>query len=170
MPTVRVNDIDLYYEAAGAGSPLMLLHGLGSSTQDWEYQMEEFARSHRVIALDVRGHGRSAKPSGPYSVAQFARDAVAALHALDASPAHVAGLSMGGMIAFQMAVDAPEAVRSLVIVNSGPAMILQKLSQRLAIRSRFAIVRMFGMAALGRMVAKAVFPEPGQEKLREKFT
>jgi 3-oxoadipate enol-lactonase len=79
------------------------------------------------------------------------------------------GLSMGGMIAFQMAVDAPQAVRSLVIVNSGPAMILRKMGQRALLRLRFAIVRLFGMRPLGRMLAQALFPAPEQDALRRKF-
>jgi len=169
MATVRVNDIDLYYESAGEGAPVLLLHGLGSSTRDWEYQIPPLAQSHRVIAMDVRGHGRSDKPPGPYSVKQFASDAVALLRAVDAAPAHLVGLSMGGMIAFQMAVDSPEAVRSLTIVNSGPAMILRTLSQKLLIQSRYAVVRIFGMRALARMVAGPLFPKPEQAELRKKF-
>jgi pimeloyl-ACP methyl ester carboxylesterase len=119
--------------------------------------------------MDVRGHGRSAKPPGPYSVKLFTEDAVALLRALNALPAHIVGLSMGGMIAFQMAVDSPEAVRSLVIVNSGPAMILRTFSQRMLIRSRFAIIRLFGMGALGKMVAGPLFPKPEQVELRQRF-
>ncbi|HWZ30489.1 MAG TPA: alpha/beta hydrolase [Bryobacteraceae bacterium] len=169
MATVRINDVDLYYESAGEGAPVLLLHGLGSSTRDWEYQIPPLAQSHRVIAMDVRGHGRSAKPPGPYSVKQFASDAVALLRALDATPAHVVGLSMGGMIAFQMAVDSPETVRSLTIINSGPAMILRTVSQKLLIQSRYAVVRIFGMRALARMVAGPLFPQPEQAELRKKF-
>lgn len=169
MPVIGVDATDLYYEEAGSGPPVLLIHGLGSSTRDWEYQVPALAQEYRVITFDVRGHGRSGKPPGPYGVPLFARDAVALLRALNAAPAHVVGLSMGGMIAFQMAVDAPECVNSLVIANSGPSMILQKLSQRAMIRFRFAVVRLFGMKALGRMVATPVFPKPGQEALRRRF-
>jgi 3-oxoadipate enol-lactonase len=169
MPFFRSGGVDLYYETAGEGPPVLFLHGLGSSTRDWEYQAAEFARSHRVIAMDVRGHGRSAKPPGPYSVPMFTADAVALLRSLDAAPAHIVGLSMGGMIGFQMAVDAPEVVRSMVIVNSGPAMILRAFSQRVLIQSRFAVIRLFGMRALGRMVAGPLFPKPEQAGLRQRF-
>ena len=165
MPILR----DLYYESMGDGPPVLLIHGLGGRSSDWEYQIPELARSHRVIAMDVRGHGRSAKPHGPYSLKQFAADAVMLLRELEAAPAHVVGLSMGGMIAFQMAVDSPDAVRSLTIVNSGPAMILRKFSQRALIQSRYAIVRLFGMRALAKMVAGPLFPKPEQAALRKKF-
>ena len=169
MPTFRSGDADLCYEEYGAGPPVLLLHGLGSSARDWEFQIPELARSHRVIAMDARGHGRSSKPPGPYSVAQFAKDAIALLCRLNAVPAHIVGLSMGGMIAFQMAVDTPDAVRSLVIANSGPAMILRTMRLRTMIRLRFLVVRLFGMRALGRMIAGPVFPNAGQEHLQQRF-
>ena len=167
MPTASVNGIDVNYETAGpAEAPVVLLvHGLGSSTRDWEYQTPILARAHRVIAMDVRGHGRSSRPPGPYSVAQFAGDAVSLLRVLNAAPAHVIGLSMGGMIAFQMAVDAPEAVRSLTIINSGPAMILHG-AQKLTILMRFAVVKLFGMGKMAEIIAKKVLPQPDQAELR----
>ena len=166
MPTVNVNGMELYYEVAGEGPPVLLLHGLGSSARDWEYQTPELGRSYRVITMDVRGHGRSSRPPGPYSVAQFSQDALALLRALNATPAHIVGLSMGGMIAFQMAVDNPDAVRSLAIINSGPAMILHGM-QKAVLATRFAVVRLFGMKTMGGMIAKKVFPLPGQAGLRQ---
>jgi len=168
MPTACLNGIEVYYETAGEGQPVLLLHGLGSSARDWEYQTPDLARSYRVIAMDVRGHGRSNRPAGPYSVAQFAQDAVALLRMLDAMPAHVVGLSMGGMTAFQMAVDAPEAVRSLTIINSGPAMILHGM-QKAALALRFTVVRLLGMKTMGGMIARKVFPLPDQAALRRKL-
>ena len=70
---IEINSVELYYETAGEGEPLLLLHGLGSSVRDWENQISEMAKSYRVIACDVRGSGRSSKPPGPYSVEQWAR-------------------------------------------------------------------------------------------------
>ena len=74
MPIVNLEAISLYYEEHGAGEPLLFLHGLGSDGRSWEYQRDVFAQQFRVILVDVRGHGRSAKPPGPYSVPQFAAD------------------------------------------------------------------------------------------------
>ena len=169
MPKIRVNDVEIYYETAGAGETLLLIHGLGSSAQDWERQVGEMARRYRVIAYDVRGHGRSEKPAGPYSVPQFARDAAELLRALEAGPAHICGLSMGGMIAFQMAVDFPELVRSLIIVNSAPAMVLTKLKERALVGLRVVVVKCFGVGAMGKILAKQLFPRTEQQELRETF-
>lgn len=119
MPTINLENVSLYYEEQGAGEPLLLLHGLGSNGRSWEYQVEPFARQYRVIVPDVRGHGRSAKPTGPYSVSQFANDIFNLLDHLQIDRFHLVGLSMGGMIGFQMAVDRPERLKSMTIVNSG---------------------------------------------------
>src|SRR5690349_11685293 len=161
MAVLHLNDVDLYYESRGSGAPVLFLHGLGGCVADWEHQAEAFA-SFRAIAMDVRGHGRSAKPRGPYTGAQFANDAVDLLRALAAAPAHVIGLSMGGMIAFQMAVDFPECVRTLTIVNSGPEMILRTPIEQQSIQARYSIVRDHGMAALAKIVAAPLFPKPEQ--------
>lgn len=169
MPIIHVNGIDLYYESHGAGDPVLLVHGLGSSTLDWEAQVAVLARHHRVITFDVRGHGRSAKPKQRYSVALFAEDTAALIRALDLGPMHVVGISMGGMIAFQLAVTAPELVRSLVIVNSGPAMPVTTWSQRMMIWTRVAIVRLRGMRTMGTMLADRLLPKPEHAPLRAQF-
>jgi len=80
--------------------------------------MSEFARRYRTIAPDVRGHGSSGKPDAPYSISQFSEDLFAFLEALKIPKAHVLGLSMGGTIAQQLALDHPEKVRSLLLVST----------------------------------------------------
>ncbi len=169
MPSARVNGIELHYEVAGEGPPLLFLHGLGSSGEDWKRQAPAFTDRFRVITCDVRGHGASAKPPGPYSVPLFAKDTAELLKHLAAAPAHVVGLSMGGMIAFQLAVNAPELVRSMTIVNSGPAMILRTFKERFPITLRFFIVRCFGLRAFAKQLVARLFPKPEQEDLRQEF-
>ncbi len=168
MPIVPINDVEVFYSAAGSGEPVLFLHGLGGNGLDWKAQIPAFSK-YRTIAMDIRGHGRSGKPEGPYSVAQFASDAIELIRRLDASPAHIIGLSMGGMIAFQIAVDSPDAVRSLTIVNSGPEMILRTDLERQAIEARYTMVREQGMPALARMIAAPLFPKPEQAEIREVF-
>jgi pimeloyl-ACP methyl ester carboxylesterase len=92
MPFLRVRDVRLHYELDGPSGPaapspprvpLVLLHGLGSSTRDWQPQVKHFSQKRRVLALDLRGHGRSSKPPGPYAISLFAGDvADAALRVL----------------------------------------------------------------------------------------
>jgi pimeloyl-ACP methyl ester carboxylesterase len=172
MTTLRVNDAELFYEDAGSGEPVLLLHGLGSSTLDWEPQIEALKRSFRVIAMDIRGSGRSRdllKPGGPFTVEQFAADAIALLDHLGAAPAHVVGLSMGGMVAFQLAVDAPRCVRTLTIINSGPELVPRTPAELKAFRLRRMISRVFGPKGMGRLLAKRLFPNPAHEAKRKLF-
>lgn len=173
MPRQRVNDIDLYYETAGQGQPVLFIHGLGSSTRDWEYQTALFRRYFQTITFDLRGHGQSEKPRGPYAMSQFAADTAALIRQVETPPVHVVGLSLGGMVAFQLAVDAPDLLRSLVIVNSGPEIPVYTFRQRLiAFKNyikRVLIVRLAGMRKMGETLATHLLPAPEQAELRRVF-
>lgn len=171
MPHISVNGVQIYYELQGAeGRPVILfLHGLGSSVRDWEYQIPYFAADYRVLLIDMRGHGRSDKPKGPYTMSLFASDVIAVLDALKIDSVHLVGLSMGGMIAFQLAVDCPQRIRSMIIVNSGPAVVPRTLKEKFGIWLRFFIVRAMGMRKMGETLAPRLFVEPSQENLRQTF-
>jgi len=169
MPKIMVRDIQLYYEESGSGQPLVFIHGLGSSTRDWQLQIEAFSKDYRVIAFDVRGHGQSDKPPGPYSVKQFAEDTAALFDTLGIEPAHIVGVSMGGMIAFQLAVSHPACVATITIVNSGPELIPRTLPEKLSVYSRILIVQLLGMRRMGEVLAKRLFIKPEQEELRQLF-
>ena len=120
MPKLHINNTGIYYEVTGQGETLLFIHGLASSSRSWKKQVPHFSQYYRVVTFDIRGHGRSDKPIEPYSIELFAADTRELLKALGTSPAHVVGFSMGGMVAFQLAVDTPEMVRSLVAVNCCP--------------------------------------------------
>ena len=169
MPYLSVDGVRLYYEHEGAGPPLLFVHGLGSSTRDWHEQAGPFAEHYRVLRVDLRGHGRSDRPEGPYRMATFARDVAVLLRRLDAAPAHVVGLSMGGMVALQLAVDAPRLVRSLVVVNSVADTRLRTWRDVWFYLSRRVAVQVLGMRRVGRLIARRLFVEPGQEALRREF-
>jgi pimeloyl-ACP methyl ester carboxylesterase len=169
MPTLDVNGTTLNYEVTGQGVPLLFLHGLGSCLQDWEFQVPEFSRDYRVIAVDLRGHGHSARPPGPYSMQMLAADAAGLLRGLGVEPAHVVGVSLGGGIAFQMAVSDPSLVKSLVIVNSGPDATIRSFRQRLMVLSRFAMVRLLSFQKVGEAVSKKLFPGPDLAGVRSSF-
>ncbi|MBU0516715.1 MAG: alpha/beta hydrolase [Proteobacteria bacterium] len=120
MPTMRVNDIDLYYEVHGAGEPLVLIMGLRRNAQWWYRQIPALFRRFRVIAFDNRGAGRSDKPVMDYSMGLFAEDTAGLMRALGLDRAHVLGLSMGGYIAQELAINHPRLVRRLVLGCTGP--------------------------------------------------
>lgn len=169
MPKIHVNDIDIYYEVTGAGEPLLLIHGHGSSSRDWEMQVPHFAEAYRVITFDVRGCGHSSKPKGPYSLRLFAKDAAALLQALDAGSAHIAGISMGGMIGFELALGFPELVKSLTVVNSYPEMRVETWHERMMVARRFLMLDLFGMRKTGELLSRILFIKPEQEGLRKLF-
>ena len=169
MPTLRVNGIDLNYEIHGQGRPLLLIHGLGSSSRDWEKQLTAFSRYYQVITFDLRGHGQTEKPLGPYSMSLFAKDAAELVKALGISPAHVVGISLGGMITFQLALDHPELVMSVVIVNAGTEVVARTLKDHWQVFFRFAIVYLLGMRKMGEVLSKRLFPLEEQAVLREIF-
>ena len=169
MPTVEVGEQALYYQIHGQGSPLLLIHGLGSSSRDWELQVPEFQQHFQVIAIDLRGHGRSGKPTGPYSIEGFARDVSGLLDSLTAVPAHVVGISLGGMIAFQLALDYPDLMDRLVIVNSVPALVPRGLGDWLGYWQRLLIINFVGLERMGQVLAERFFTRPDQADLREIF-
>lgn len=121
MPKAIVNGNSIYYEAYGSGEPLLLIMGLGASTLAWHSQIPTFSQHLRVIAFDNRGSGRSDRPQD-YSMPLFARDAAALLQTLGIASAHVFGVSMGGMIAQQLALDYPHVVRSLILGATSPCL------------------------------------------------
>jgi pimeloyl-ACP methyl ester carboxylesterase len=166
---VGVGDVELHCEIAGSGAPILFLHGLGSCSEDWQEQIARFSNGYRAIACDLRGHGTSSKPRGPYSIEAFARDIAALLRELKAAPAHVVGLSLGGMVAFQLAVDAPELVRSLVIVNSGPAVPAETFKHRLPLYIRLVYAHTLGLRGMAEKMATRLFPKPEQVELRSAF-
>lgn len=169
MPKQRINDIELHYKVSGAGEPVLFIHGLGSSADDWEMQAPFFSKQFRTIAFDLRGHGQSQKPKGPYSMSLFAKDAAELIKSLRVDSVHTVGISLGGMIAFQLAVDSPELVKSLVIVNSSPEAVVRTMADRWNMFLRFAIVRLLGMRKMGEVLSKRLFPKDEQTSLREMF-
>jgi pimeloyl-ACP methyl ester carboxylesterase len=115
MSTAKIDGIELYYEEHGSGDALLLIMGLAADSVAWMFQLPEFAKHYRTIVFDNRGVGRSSKPAGPYTIARMADDAAALLATLGIARAHVVGVSMGGMIAQELALRHTQRVRSLVL-------------------------------------------------------
>jgi pimeloyl-ACP methyl ester carboxylesterase len=169
MPKEKVKDIEIYYEITGEGENLLLIHGLGSSARDWEEQVPFFSQKYQVITIDLRGHGKTDKPKGPYSMQMFAEDIAELLKKLKIKSTHVLGISLGGGIAFQFAVDYPEFVKSLIIVNSGIEVRVDSFKMKLEVFKRTFIVKLVGMKKMGEVLAPRLFVKPEQEDLRAKL-
>jgi pimeloyl-ACP methyl ester carboxylesterase len=118
MPTIRVGDIQIYFELHGEGEPLALIVGLGTDISEWDGVIRPLAQRYRVIAFDNRGAGRTDQPNQPYSIEQMAEDAEGLLRALAVERAHILGVSMGGRIALALALAHPERVNKLALVST----------------------------------------------------
>jgi pimeloyl-ACP methyl ester carboxylesterase len=115
MPFVENQGAKIYWDEQGSGEPLLLIMGLSYPSYMWHRSRPVLAQTYRTIALDNRGVGQSDVPPGVYSIALMASDAAAVLDAAKVQIAHVFGVSMGGMIAQEFALQYPKRVRSLIL-------------------------------------------------------
>ncbi|MFO7711952.1 MAG: alpha/beta hydrolase [Dehalococcoidia bacterium] len=115
MPLARLNGISINYHAEGRGDPLVMIMGYSAGRLGWLPQISFFKKYYRVVTFDNRGVGRSHKPPGAYSTRMMADDAVRLMDMLRIEKAHVVGLSMGGMIAQELAINYPQRVMKLVL-------------------------------------------------------
>jgi pimeloyl-ACP methyl ester carboxylesterase len=115
MPTTEANGQTIYYEVHGDGEPLLCVMGLAADTLAWTLQVPAFTARHRTVVFDNRDVGRSSLSEGSYELADMARDALALADALELDSFHLLGVSMGGAIAQEMALAAPERVRTLTL-------------------------------------------------------
>jgi 3-oxoadipate enol-lactonase len=141
----------LFVEQSGAGSPLLLIHGLMVSGAMYHGVVPTLAAHYRVIVPDLRGHGRNGALGGPYSVEQLARDLAQLLDDLQVDSAHVLGYSQGGTVAQQFAREHPSRVRSLVLACTYA---YNMLSRRERVEGMLApwMVRILGMRGLARLL------------------
>jgi 3-oxoadipate enol-lactonase len=115
MPYTTSDGTRIFWEESGSGEPLLLIMGLGYSSVMWHRTLPIVSAHYRTILFDNRGVGKSGVPSGAYSIAQMASDAAAVLDAVGVARAHVFGVSMGGMIAQEFAINYPDCVSRLVL-------------------------------------------------------
>lgn len=168
MPKTTINGVELFHECVGSGPPLLLIHGLGSSGDDWAFQRDAFARKHTLILVDLRGSGRSAKPRGPYAIAQFAADLWALLDRLGIDHSDVLGFSLGGSVALEMALAQPQRVRRLVLCNALADYRTNTWRKWFEAYSQLALVRLLGVRGTSRLIARRMFPREEQAPMRQR--
>jgi pimeloyl-ACP methyl ester carboxylesterase len=115
MPFQNINNVSLYYEIAGSGEPLMMVHGSWGDHHNWAPVVPLLSHAFRVVTFDRRGHSQSATTPGQGSFAEDADDLGALIEQLDLGPAHVVGNSGGAAIALRLAAKRPHLLRSLVV-------------------------------------------------------
>ncbi len=142
MPHAKVNDISMYYRTVGEGAPLVMIMGFTGNSDWWPKQMiAELSQSFQLILLDNRGSGRSDIGKRLYTMRRFADDTIALMDALEIENAHILGVSMGGMIAQEVALNYPERVNQLVLgcTGCGPRRGALLSKERMAFWKRFLL-------------------------------
>lgn len=142
MPIARLNGIDINYEVHGDGTPIVLAHGYSASLEMWREQVDAFSAKYRLVIYDTRGHGRTTAPAdtSQYGLArEYVADQLALMDHLGIDRAYVGGLSMGGMIAQEFALQHPDRVQALLLFDTGPGM--GALGRDAAAAARFAKMR-----------------------------
>lgn len=174
MPHINVNGIDLYYEREGdKGDPLVLMHGYTGDITDWRHQVPEFSKTHQVLMIEHRGHGRSYAPKdrSTYTIEQMSLDAEELIDLVGFARYHLVGHSMGGAIAQEMALRSPHKLMSLTLHDTahffdlaGRNEVMKKWTEM-----RIKIAEEQGMPALAAL--KVPFPRPPfQTEEREEET
>ncbi len=159
-----------YLEENATGTPtVLLLHGLGGTGGSWQRHSNWLAQAgYRVLAPDMRGFGQSSYP-GRTSIALLAQDMAQLLQRVGAMPAHVVGISLGGTVAQQLALDHPALVGSLVLVNTFARLRPDGLRSWLYFLMRLALVHTLGLGVQARLVGRTMFPGPDQEQQRREL-
>jgi len=171
MPNIQISpELSIHYieDNPSGHMPVILLHGLGANGNSWQLQFPALVEANfRVIAPDTRGFGQSTFPGGKTTIHAMAEDMVELLTSLQIDKTDVVGISMGGTIALQLAIDHPELVRKLVLVNTFAHLRPDSLSGWFYFVVRLVLIQLLGLRAQAQVVSNRLFPKPEQEELRQ---
>jgi pimeloyl-ACP methyl ester carboxylesterase len=154
MPSVDAGGAEIYYETTGDGDPLVMIMGLGADSRGWAIQQSVLAENHRLVLIDNRGIGKSSIPPAPYTTKQMALDTLAVMDDAGVEHAHILGVSLGGAIAQELVLAAPERVRSLALGSTWPGPSEWRSRIR---RVQLGILESEGVEALVRFRALFIF-------------
>lgn len=167
MAFVKANGITIHYRLSGAanGPRVVFLNSLGSDLRIWDAVAERLGERFTILTLDKRGHGLSETTPGPYSIPLLADDVVAVLDALGWDRASIVGLSIGGLIAQQIALQAPDRLESLILMDTAC-----RIGTEDGWNERIEAVRTGGLQAIGNAVATGWFSQSFPSARPEEFT
>ena len=170
MPKVKTNNVETYYETHGDGTPLVFIPGVGACHKLWQPQIEPFSKHFKVIVYDVRGHGESSGYDEKYSIKLFASDLKALLDGLGVTKALICGLSMGGLIAQQFAIDYPTMANKLILAGTFCHIpVWGKVIMSFAKALNRIVLTFFSMERIMQRGAKVFFKKEEQAELRDFF-
>lgn len=167
MPTLSINSAQIFYQEIGGGYPLLMLHGLGSSADDWWFQTPAFAPYFRVILPNLRGHKQSSTLRGPISIDTLAADIAQLLDAVEIAQSHVLGLSLGGTVAQLLAIHFPEKVNKLILVSTFAHLWPTSPREAYTLARRMVVSKYLPPETTAKVVAHDLFPKPDQAALRD---
>ncbi|OGK78189.1 MAG: hypothetical protein A2X36_05565 [Elusimicrobia bacterium GWA2_69_24] len=142
-----------------------MLHGLGSSAEDWAPQLGPLGVGHRLVLVDLPGHWRSAHPRGRLTVPAMGQRLEALLDRLGEPSVHVVGLSLGGCVGLELVLQAPGRVRSLTLVNAFARLSPPDAAGGLRMLARLVLLGTAPMSIVAALVARGLFPKPQQAEL-----
>ncbi len=156
MSKIESAEAILHYAVSGKadGPPLVLAHSLGSGMRMWEKVLPAFEERFQVVRYDLRGHGESSTPHGPYSVEQLGGDLIWLMDAVGVSRAHICGLSLGGLVAMWMGIHAADRVERIVLANTAA-----RIGTRDGWEQRILAVREYGMESIASQTPGRWFTE-----------
>jgi pimeloyl-ACP methyl ester carboxylesterase len=156
----------LHFRSHGQGEPVLLVHGLGSSGADWGLQVPALQAGFRVIVPDLPGCGQSERHAGACDIERFADDLWLLLDRLGEARVNIVGYSLGGAVALEMALQRPQAVPRLALINSLATYHIDHWRKWYEARVPAALVHLLGMRNMARLLAGRSFPEPWQQHMR----
>ncbi len=160
---MKVDDIEIYFRVFGQGDPVLLMHGGFMSWESWAGQIPQLSRYFQVIAMDLRGHGRTTLGDAPLDYRRMARDAAALLESLGKPPTHVVGWSDGGCTGVALALERSDLVRSLTLI--GTPLNTRDYSEDTWRRIE-RLLRPWSIAQIGlRLLRRLINPEPTRGKV-----
>lgn len=156
MPEVAVNGARLYYEDQGTGlQTVFFAHGLCLSGRMFHHQVLALRERYRCITMDFRGQGRSEVTDFGYSIGNVTQDVIRLIQRLDAQPCHFVGLSMGGFVGQRIALERPELLRTLTLLNTGARR--EPMAARLRYGAMIAAARLVGIRPLAGSIMRRLF-------------